>query len=217
MSYSPNRRLILSNFQTATCVYVDAVARPFFGIYFMNHIANISHIPHKSTLTVLPKPKQNQSGNTRCAFLPLADLVLIRGLPGSGKSTMASVLSMIGYKHFEADMYFQQDGVYHYDSSLIRDAHVWCQQRMRSAMDDGHKVVVSNTFTRMRELDPYIRIARGTIQILEARGTWDNIHDVPQQVSLDMSSRWERLPTLMQNQFDAGAHNKTRLQENFQK
>ena len=55
-----------------------------------------------------------------------AELVLIRGLPASGKTTMASVLPMIGYKHFEADMFFEVGGVYLYDAKRIGEAHAWC-------------------------------------------------------------------------------------------
>lgn len=42
----------------------------------------------------------------------IGELVLIRGLPGSGKSTMAKVLAQVGYEHYEADMFFERDGVY---------------------------------------------------------------------------------------------------------
>jgi tRNA uridine 5-carbamoylmethylation protein Kti12 len=35
-------------------------------------------------------------------------LILIRGLPGSGKSTIAREYVKQGYHHFEADMYFEK-------------------------------------------------------------------------------------------------------------
>ena len=40
------------------------------------------------------------------------ELVLVRGLPGSGKSTYARSL---GYPNFEADMFFIKDGKYVYN------------------------------------------------------------------------------------------------------
>ena len=51
------------------------------------------------------------------------ELVLIRGLPGSGKSTMAKVLALVGFEHYEADMFFVVNGQYRYDATRIRDAH----------------------------------------------------------------------------------------------
>jgi predicted kinase len=33
------------------------------------------------------------------------ELVLIRGLPGSGKSTMATVVAQVDYEHFEAGVW----------------------------------------------------------------------------------------------------------------
>lgn len=43
----------------------------------------------------------------------MKDLILLRGLPGSGKSTVADLIGAkgAGYAHFEADMYFMKDWV----------------------------------------------------------------------------------------------------------
>ena len=121
-----------------------------------------------------------------------ADLVLIRGLPGSGKSTLAKTLGLVGYHHFEADMFFEVNGQYMYDASKIREAHQWCQQSTREALQNNLKVVVSNTFTRQQELDPYLKMTR-SIHIVEAQGNFKNKHDVPAQVISNMAARWERI------------------------
>jgi hypothetical protein len=122
----------------------------------------------------------------------LADLILIRGLPGSGKSTIARSLRLGGYLHFEADMYFEVDGKYVYDASRIRDAHQWCQHSVREALRMNVKVVVSNTFTRLQELMPYFQMT-DKIRIVEATGSWKNQHDVPIERIRDMSARWEQI------------------------
>ncbi len=120
-------------------------------------------------------------------------LILIRGLPGSGKSTKAKVFGLIGYEHYEADMFFIRDGRYVYDASRIRDAHAWCQRMTREALAQGRRVVVSNTFTRLSELAPYLNMSDG-IRVVEARGNWNNVHDVPPQTISRMAERWEVLP-----------------------
>jgi adenylate kinase family enzyme len=46
-----------------------------------------------------------------------AKLILIRGLPGSGKSTLAKKLFKRGWRHYEADQFHMQGGVYMYEAS----------------------------------------------------------------------------------------------------
>lgn len=122
-----------------------------------------------------------------------AELVLIRGLPGSGKSTMAKTLAMVGYEHYEADQFFEVDGVYHYDPLRIRKAHEWCQNRTRQALAAGKRVVVSNTFTRLQEMEPYLPLTLN-FRVIEARGNWNNQHSVPVNTLAWMAERWEELP-----------------------
>lgn len=129
------------------------------------------------------------------------ELVLIRGLPGSGKSTMAR--NMTGYRHLEADMFFTDlDGVYIYDASKIKAAHEWCQINVKWALERGEKVVVSNTFTRSFEMEPYFEMAK-TLgiepRIIEATGNWPNVHGVPAEVVEKMRQRWEKSYNLMVN------------------
>ena len=118
------------------------------------------------------------------------ELVLIRGLPGSGKSTMARVLAMVGYSHFEADQFFMRDGVYRFDNSRVREAHAWCQRSTRKALQEGRRTVVSNTFTQLREMTPYMAMSRN-VRVIEATGQWCNVHEVPPETLKRMAERWE--------------------------
>ena len=76
----------------------------------------------------------------------MTELVLIRGLPGAGKSTYAQK-HFPGHKHLEADMYFNRTGTYKFDPKKLNSAHTWCQGRTHRALSAGHDVVVTNTFT----------------------------------------------------------------------
>lgn len=120
-------------------------------------------------------------------------LILIRGIPGSGKSTIAK---MLGIPHVEADQYFMRDGVYKFDPSKLPDAHKYAQERTAKLLNDGHSVVVSNTFSREWEMRPYIDIADragASVNIITAHGKFRNIHGVPDEVIEKMKARWEEV------------------------
>lgn len=124
-------------------------------------------------------------------------LVLIRGLPGSGKSTLAK--SMTDFVHVEADMFFERDGSYCFDASQLDEAHQYCFQRAREALQKGLNVVVSNTFVKLSEMEPYQALGVPT-HVIEATGRFKNIHNVSESVIEEMMEKWEPLTA---NQEDA--------------
>ena len=76
-------------------------------------------------------------------------LVLIRGLPGSGKSTKAKKLAP-NENIFEADQFFidKKTGEYKFKPEFIHLAHQQCQNKTIAAMEkEISPIVVSNTFT----------------------------------------------------------------------
>ena len=123
----------------------------------------------------------------------MSRLVLIRGLPGSGKSTLAKSLTTDGFLHFETDMFWGPD--YKFDISRIREAHQWCQDSVKYAFANGaKKVVVSNTFTTKKELQPYFDIVKDMNilpHVILCQNNFGNIHNVPQEALTRMNDRFE--------------------------
>lgn len=123
----------------------------------------------------------------------MSKLILIRGLPGSGKSTIANEFTKYeSTEHLEADMFWGLD--YNFDINRIKEAHEWCQAKTRKALDIYDTVVVANTFTTKKELKPYFDIAKefGIVpNVILAQGNWKNIHNVPQEALDRMKARFE--------------------------
>ena len=124
-------------------------------------------------------------------------LILIRGLPGSGKSTLAKTLmfapAMGVTNHREADQFFMENGEYKFDIERLYLAHRWCQDKTRSDLEAGMNVIVSNTFTTLKELRPYFDIAQEfdiTPQVITCHGCWANEHNVPQETLAKMKQRF---------------------------
>ena len=119
----------------------------------------------------------------------MKNLILVRGLPGSGKSTVAKSL---GGFHIETDMFWGLE--YKFDMSRIKEAHQWCQDMAKKAFNLYDKVVVSNTFTTAFELLPYFDIAKEVgikPQVILCQGQFGNIHNVPEEVLAKMAGRFE--------------------------
>jgi len=124
-------------------------------------------------------------------------LILLRGLPNSGKSTLANLLAPNA--KFEADDYFYDpNGMYKFDPTKLGEAHSDCQSRVNICLQFGlhDNVVVSNTFTQEWEMKPYIEMAlnhgyRIQTVITEKRHDGDNGHNVPKETIDKMRNRFE--------------------------
>jgi predicted kinase len=122
------------------------------------------------------------------------ELVLYRGLPGSGKSTAAEAQHPT-YIHTEADAYFVgEDGVYRFDPSKLGQAHAWCIGVAEGALRAGASVTVANTFSRHWEMAGYIALAKrlgARLTVITMNGDYGNTHGVPAETIEKMRARWE--------------------------
>lgn len=119
---------------------------------------------------------------------------IIRGLPGSGKSTLARQLaSSSKFEHFEADMFFYENGVYNFDRDRLMQAHDWCQTNTDRMLGHGMNVIVSNTFTTIKEMKPYFVMAKQYAivpTVIHCQSNFGSIHGVPDEIMERMRTRF---------------------------
>jgi predicted kinase len=122
-------------------------------------------------------------------------LVLLRGLPGSGKTELARTLAPGAC--YAADDFFEQDGGYDFDPAKLGEAHASCQERTEDAMAQGEPViVVHNTFSQAWEARVYYALAANyaySVYVIEVQNDFGNTHGVPDAVIERMRVRWEPL------------------------
>ena len=130
----------------------------------------------------------------------MTDLILIRGLPGSGKTTLTDNLNATAVA---ADDFFTSAfGVYEFDPALLGTAHAYCQHRTLTLLNEGSNVVVHNTFSCRWEMQPYIEMAQTTGARLVVVDIYDGgcsvaelfertTHGVPMDAIANMRLRWE--------------------------
>lgn len=121
-------------------------------------------------------------------------LIIIRGLPGSGKTTFAHSLTTAV---FEADDFFTQpDGSYQFDRDKLKEAHQQCQMRVFRAMQSEVPIIaVSNTAVKRWEMKVYKAMAVAfeyeVTEITMSQSLRPNIHGVPEEVIQRMKLTWE--------------------------
>lgn len=118
-------------------------------------------------------------------------LYILRGLPGSGKSTFAKSL---GIFHVEMDMYFMRGGKYIWSANKIPEAAKFCQDLVRSVIKAGLDCVVSNTHTKIWEFQPYLDMAKelgADVRVIKMPFYYGSVHDVPDITQQKMKDRWE--------------------------
>jgi ABC-type molybdenum transport system ATPase subunit/photorepair protein PhrA len=128
----------------------------------------------------------------------MKQLFLLRGLPGSGKSTVAKIISGgSGPTHYEADMYFMKNGTYEFDGSKLKNAHEWCKDMVYMDMlKEVPVIAVSNTFTQEWEMEAYYNLAKEHgyavfSLVVENRHGGVNEHGVPADKLDQMKTRFE--------------------------
>lgn len=84
----------------------------------------------------------------------------MRGLQGSGKSTLAKKIASKSLNSVicSSDNYFMKDGKYVFKRSQLKDAHAYCFNKFKDALDNESPIVViDNTNIQWKHFRSYIQ------------------------------------------------------------
>ncbi|XP_047711270.1 NEDD4-binding protein 2 isoform X2 [Prionailurus viverrinus] len=90
-------------------------------------------------------------------------LVLLRGLPGSGKSFLARTLQEDNPSGIilSTDDYFYINGQYQFDVKYLGEAHEWNQNRAKEAFEKKvSPIIIDNTNLQAWEMKPYVSLSQ---------------------------------------------------------
>lgn len=134
-------------------------------------------------------------------------MYIMRGLPGSGKSTRAKQIAQdTNAVICSADDFFLNDaGEYVFDAANLHKAHLTCQKKADVAVYEGKNVVIDNTNIKLRDMKFYVDLAKQNnieIEYVEPTTSWAwnveecfvrNTHKVPKDVISRMKSTYQKV------------------------
>ena len=109
-------------------------------------------------------------------------LLILRGAPGSGKTTLANA-KFDGWTVCSADDYFiDKNGNYKFDARQLQLAHDSCFRRTVSALEQGMNVVIDNTNKSVWEFKRYLEIPYVEIKIYRVASQYKSTKSIPDSV-----------------------------------
>lgn len=118
-------------------------------------------------------------------FRSIKTITVLRGAAGSGKSSLANVISaQNGAVICEADEFMvNSEGEYSFNPNLLYKCHSQCLEKAQKAILNGQNVIYSNTNIRRKEFQKVVDFAREygykVQEIAILSSDFESIHNVP--------------------------------------
>ena len=126
----------------------------------------------------------------------MAILRLMRGAPGSGKSTAAAKM-FPGTLLLENDQFLMRDGKYCWSKESVQDAIKWCTASVETALKNSFDVIVANTFTKKRYVAAYEKLAMkygAKFEVYRCTGNYQNVHGLNNEMVESFKKSMEDWP-----------------------
>lgn len=126
-------------------------------------------------------------------------LIILRGLPGSGKTSLAHLLAEEGkYPVFSVDDYFTNEkGEYRFEFDKNHLAYKQCEENVKVAMkSSAGKIILHNVFSIEWEIEPYFKLASEFnytvfVATVENRHGNKNTHDISDEQLAKMAEKYK--------------------------
>lgn len=139
------------------------------------------------------------SEDNRIIDFSCADMILVRGVSGSGKSALAGKIAMMinlmeetplrGNAYvYSADSFFERAGEYKFNPRQLGQAHQSCLDGVSLCLDADCLPIVANTMTRQAEVQPYLDLLSSSrsagyrnLFVIDMLTQYGNVHGVPDE------------------------------------
>jgi predicted kinase len=126
-------------------------------------------------------------------------LIILRGLPGAGKSTLANLLAGEHFPVLSVDDYFTdaETGAYAFEYEKNHLAYKACEEGTEKHLQAGtEKIFLANTFTMDWEIEPYFRMAEKYnyqlhVVTVEKYHSGHNVHAVSDAQLFKMAEKYK--------------------------
>lgn len=131
-------------------------------------------------------------------------VIIIRGVPGSGKSTYAKMIKTDDDIILDINDRHVVNGVYNYGSRSMKDAIAEQFALFNKHLANNDNIILVGSFTKPFHMSEYLYVLAGKgveVFIVDLLDSYQNIHGVPDELVDKMKSNFEKVNDSILNTF----------------